>query len=126
MQTSSDLRPARLQQPPEAGFSDLVDVQHDRPSTEGSLKHTHTHTHTHTCVYAFNNAYSPGADTTIRMTVVRYPLLRAALQGFSPAHGSQRQPPLLGGDGGQRVQDGAAAPLVLVFLEHTHTHTHTE
>lgn len=47
----------------------------------------------------------------------KYLLLSLGLQAFSPAHGGQGQPSLLGGDGRQSIQDAATAPLVLLLLE---------
>lgn len=44
-------------------------------------------------------------------------LREASLQRFPPAHCGQRQSPLLGGDGGQGIEYGAAAPLVFILLQ---------
>lgn len=47
-----------------------------------------------------------------------YLLVLTTLKGLPPPHGSQSQTTLLGVDGGQGIQNGAAAPLVLLLLGH--------
>lgn len=105
---SWNLCPARLQQAPESRFPAVVDVQHDGPPAERPLNNRQ------------HSEVSPRREKRGIWARVRVYLVlgAAALQRLPPAHGSRRQSPLLGGDGGQGVEDGAAAPLVVLLLPH--------